>query len=111
VDGLIDMQVPLDKDGNYTIVYSRKEDQPKNATVENGVAWLEWSPRGEGIDDPRNRSDFGMLMLRMIANTPSWVQSPNHVGEPGMEEAAMGPYYPRGYYVDKAKFEAEGPRK
>jgi len=111
VDGLIDMQVPLDKDGNYTIVYSRKEDQPKNATVENGVAWIEWSPRGEGIDDPRNRSDFGMLMLRMIADNPSWAQSANHVGEPGMEEAVMGPYYPRGYYTDKAKFEAEGPRK
>jgi hypothetical protein len=41
------MQMPLDKDGNYTIVYSRKEDRPANATAENGVAWIEWSPRGE----------------------------------------------------------------
>jgi hypothetical protein len=47
VDALTDMQVPLDKDGNYTIVYSRKEDRPANATAENGVAWIEWSPRGE----------------------------------------------------------------
>ena len=53
VDGLTDMQVPLDEDGNYTIVYSRREDQPKNATVENGVAWIEWSPRGEGLAGPR----------------------------------------------------------
>ena len=52
VDALTDMQVPLDEDGNYTIVYSRKEDRPANATAENGVAWIEWSPRGEGIAGP-----------------------------------------------------------
>jgi hypothetical protein len=28
-----------------------------------------------------------------------------------MEEAVMGPYYPRGYYTTKAQFEAEGPKK
>src|SRR5262249_15634733 len=28
VDGVADMQVPLDKDGNYTIVVSRPEDRP-----------------------------------------------------------------------------------
>ncbi len=111
VDALTDMQVPLDKDGNYTIVYSRKEDRPKNATLENGVAWIEWSPRGEGIDGSKNRADFGMLMLRFIANSSSWKQSPNYVTKPGVEEAVMGPYYPRGYYTTKAEFEAKGPRK
>ena len=108
VDGLTDMQVPLDKDGNYTIVYSRKEDRPSNATLENGVAWIEWSPRGEGIDGPKNRTDFGMLMLRIMANNPSWAQSPDKVTKPGMEEAVMGPYLPRGEYTDKATFEASG---
>ena len=110
VDALTDMQVPLDKDGNYTIVYSRKEDRPANATAENGVAWIEWSPRGEGIDGPKNRPDFGMLMLRIIANDPAWKQSPNYVTKPGMEEAVMGPYYPRGEYTTKAEFEAKGPK-
>lgn len=52
VDGLADMQIPLDKDGNYTIVYSRRENRPTNATDENGVAWIEWSLRDEGLDDP-----------------------------------------------------------
>jgi len=111
VDGLTDMAVPLDKDGNYTIVYSRKEDRPKNATLENGVAWIEWSPRGEGIDGSQNRPDFGMLMLRFMHNNESWKQSPAYVTKPGMEEAVMGPYYPRGYYTDKASFEAQGARK
>jgi hypothetical protein len=111
VDGLTDMQVPLDKDRNYTIVYSRKEDRPANATAENGVAWIEWSPRGEGIDSPKNRPDFGMLMLRIMANNPSWKERPNNVTKPGMEEAVMGPYYPRGYYTTKAEFEASGLKK
>ena len=56
VDGLTDMQVPLDADRHYTIVYSRKEDRPANATPEHGVAWIEWSPRGEGhrrAEEPR----------------------------------------------------------
>jgi hypothetical protein len=111
VDALTDMQVPLDAEGNYTIVYSRKEDRPANATEENGVAWIEWSPRGEGIDGPKNRPDFGMLMLRFIANDPKWKESPVHVTKPGTEEAVMGPYYPRGYYTTKAEFEASGPKK
>jgi hypothetical protein len=111
VDALTDMQVPLDEDGNYTIVYSRKEDRPKNATPENGVAWIEWSPRGEGIDGPKNRADFGMLMLRIMATNPNWKERPDNVTKPGMEEAVMGPYYPRGEYTTKAEFEAKGPKK
>lgn len=50
VDSLTDMQVPLDADGYYTIIYSRCENRPKNATLENGVVWIEWSPRGEYMD-------------------------------------------------------------
>lgn len=111
VDALTDFQVPLDKDGNYTIVYSRKEDRPANATDAHGVAWIEWSPRGEGIDGPKNRADFGMLMIRIMATDPAWKQGPLHVTQPGMEEQVMGPYYPRGEYMTKAEFEAKGPKK
>lgn len=111
VDGLTDMQVPLDEDGYYTIVYSRKEDRPSNATPENGIAWIEWSPRGEGIAGPHNRKDFGMLMLRIMATNPAWRERPDNITQPGMEEEVMGPYYPRGYYTTKADFEAEGPGK
>jgi hypothetical protein len=111
VDGLTDFQVPLDKDRDYTIVVSRPEDRPKNARLENGVAWMRWSARGEGLDHPANRADFAMLILRMMANDPSWAQSPDAVSKPGTEEAVMGPYYPRGYYTTTAEFEAKGPKK
>ena len=108
VDGLTDMQVPFDEERNYTIVYSRKEDRPANATAENGVAWIEWSPRGEGIAGPANREDFGMLMLRIMATNPGWKERPDNITEPGMEESVMGPYYPRSEYTTKAEFEANG---
>jgi hypothetical protein len=111
VDGIADMQVPLDKDGNYTIVVSRAEDRPANATLDNGVAWVEWSSRGEGVDDPRNRTDYGMLLLRIMAPSAAWVESPDKVTKPGEEEAVMGAYLPKGKYTDKATFEASGLKK
>ncbi len=107
-DGVFDMQVPLDKDGNYTIVVSRPEDRPKNATTEHGVAWIDWGP-GEGLDDPRNRAEWGMLLARMMSADPNWANSPTKITKPGEEAEALGPYYPRGEYTDKAAFEAKGP--
>ena len=108
VDGLMDMQIPVDADGNYTIVYSRRDDRPANATIENGVAWLEWSPRGEWLMDTRNRADFGMLMIRMMSPAPNWPESPANVTEPGAEEKVMGAFHPGGKYMTKAAFEALG---
>jgi hypothetical protein len=110
VDGLADMQVPLDAGGNYTIVVSRPEDRPGNAAEGHGIAWLNCGTRGEGLADPRNRTDFVMLIMRVMANNPSWPNSPDRIVEPGSEEAVMGPYFPRGEYTDKATFEAHGPQ-
>jgi hypothetical protein len=107
-DGLSDMQVPLDEDGNYTIVISREEDRPENATEENGVAWMDWGTRGEGLDDRSNRPDFGMLVIRHQHNDPEWKHNPGQILEPGTEPDVMGPYCPRGEYTDKATFEASG---
>jgi hypothetical protein len=109
-DGLSDFQVPLDDDRNYTIVVSSPEDRPTNATDENGIAWMDWGP-GEGLDDdPRNRTDFGMMIMRFMACDPDWENSPIKATTPGTEAEIMGAYYPKGYYTTKADFEAEGPR-
>ena len=110
-DGITDFQVPLDADRNYTIVVSRPENRPKNATLENGVAWLKWSPRGEGLADPRNRSDFGMMIMRIMANNTSWEQRPDRIIKPGTGSAVMGPYFPKGYYTTTADFETNGAKQ
>jgi hypothetical protein len=109
-DGVFDMMVPLDKDGYYTIVVSRPEHRPKSATRENGVAWIDWGP-GEGLNDPRNRTDWGLLIMRFMVCHPDWENSPARAHEPGTEEAVMGPYYPKGYYTTRGEFEAKGPKK
>jgi hypothetical protein len=109
-DGVFDMQVPVDHDGYYTIVVSRPDDRPKNATNEHGVAWIDWGP-GEGLNDPRDRKDWGMLIMRFMVPQKDWENSPAKVTEPGMEATVMGPYYPRGYYTTKEEFEANGPHK
>ncbi len=108
IDGICDMQVPLDANRTYTIVISRPKDRPVNATIENGVAWLEWPPRGEGLDHRHNREDFAMLMMRIMGTNPNWKERPENVTQPGMEEKVMGPYFPRGEYTDKANFESRG---
>lgn len=94
VDGLADFQIPLNKDRYYTIVCSRKEDRPANATVKNGITWIEWSPKGEGLESKNNREDFGMLMIRIMATNPDWKERPDNVTKPGTKKAVMGPYYP-----------------
>lgn len=111
VDGIADFQVPLDADRNYTIVISRPEDRPKNATYENGVAWLKWSPRGEGLSDPRNRENFGMLIMRIMANNPTWNERPDRITKPRTGEAVMGRYFPKGYHTTKAEFETNGAKR
>jgi hypothetical protein len=72
---------------------------------------MAWSPRGEGIDDTRNRTEFGMLILRIMANNPDWKERPDNITEPGTGAAVMGPYYPTGHYTTKAEFEARGVAK
>jgi hypothetical protein len=109
-DGVFDMQVPVDRDGYYTIVVSRSEDRPKNATRENGVAWIDWGP-GEGLSGPRNRKDWGMLLMRFMVPHKDWQHSPLKSKTPDDLASVMGPYYPRGYYTTKAGFEANGANK
>ncbi|MHC4180393.1 MAG: hypothetical protein ACYSWU_23060, partial [Planctomycetota bacterium] len=105
-DGMSDFQIPLDADRNYTIVISREEDRPANATDENGVAWVDWGHRGEGIDDELNRDGFGLLLFRFMHTNPEWKHDPQKILEPGMEEEVMGPYFPRMSYTTKEAFEA-----
>lgn len=39
---IMDDELVLDNERNFIIVYSRKEDRPRNATIENGVNWVNW---------------------------------------------------------------------
>jgi hypothetical protein len=42
-----DEEIPPDRSGFYTIVVSLPEDRPATATVQCGVAWMDWG-KGTG---------------------------------------------------------------
>ena len=73
--------------------------------------WIEWSAGGEGLSNPQNRGDFGMLMLRVMANSEDWKERPDNILKPGDEEKVIGPYYPRSEYMTKAQFENQNTKK
>ena len=102
-DCLHDEQIPLDRDGNYTILISDPEVRPSNANKECSVAWLPWAI-GDGIDNPHG----GFLLFRNMIPNPSFQQSLFAVQHPGDEVSTLGPYYPTPQYIQKSDFEARG---
>jgi hypothetical protein len=94
---VIDQDVPVGEDRDYTVVISPAAARPANAVPWCGVAWLPWGPDPKGIAIMRN-----MLPAEDFANA---VQR----SERGTEESVLGPYYPVGtYYANKAAFESLG---
>ncbi|MGW5112254.1 hypothetical protein [Nocardia sp. NPDC004123] len=103
MDCAYDEQIPTDKDGNYTIVISRAEDRPADANAQHGVGWIEWSPRGDGDQDP----DFGWLQIRHMLPDPDFANAVQNTRTPGDESTVMGPYLPSvTYFADGAAFDS-----
>lgn len=102
---LYDEQVPVDKNGYYTIVMSKTSNRPANATTACGVAWLDWGTVGDGIGNPSG----GFLVYRhMMPSAEFYSQSLFGTKKPGEEAVVLGEYYPKGAYVSKADFEQQG---
>jgi hypothetical protein len=108
-DTLCDEQIPLDKDGNYTIVVSWAWNRPANAILENGVGWLN-PGNGEG-HYVGSRNWVGLLYFRYQNTSPNWKESPNNIRIPTVENPipedpiVMGSYYPKGEYMSITEFE------
>lgn len=101
---LYDEQVPLDRDGYYTIAVSSEQERPANAHAGCGVAWLNWGTRGDGVDRPT----AGSLLMRHLLPSPSFPQTFRNVVTPGTEARVLGPYLPAGSYMSREQFEAKG---
>ncbi|HEY8544405.1 MAG TPA: hypothetical protein VIL36_05125 [Acidimicrobiales bacterium] len=92
-----DEDVPVDAAGSFTIVVSRPDARPANATTECGVAWLPAAPDTDTI-----------LVYRHMLPDPSFAEAIQNVG-PGTGERTMGVYYPRGtYYATADAYERLG---
>lgn len=101
---LYDVQVPVDRNHNYTIVSSLPADRPKNATARCGVGFVPWPENGDGAG---HRND-GFLIVRNMLPSASFTQAVQNTKVPGDEAAVMGPYLPKGSYTTKAKFQKRG---
>jgi hypothetical protein len=99
-----DEQIPLDRNGWYTIVVSLPEDRPANARPACGAAWLDYGTMGDGLSKPR----AGLLLLRNQLAAPSFGHSIASVATPDTETQVMGDYLPSGKYESRAQFEASG---
>jgi len=108
---LFDEQLVINDDGFYTIVTSRTEDRPENATTECGVSYIPWSEDGDGLgilEGRENYSDDGWLQVRNILPAPGFSQAIQNTSVTGDEPVVLGEFYPRGQYFSKAEFEGLG---
>lgn len=101
---LFDEQVPVDGARRYTVVVGAPEDRPPNATADCGVAWLDWSPDGDGY----GRETAGTLVLRNQDPAPGFTQAIQDVATAETEREVMGPYLPTQEYVAADAFAARG---
>ena len=101
-DGVFDMMVPLDKDGYYTIVVSRPEDRPKNATRENNVTWIDWGP-GEGSNDPTEPQGLGHVAHAFHGLRPQLEAQPRESTQTRHAAIHHGPLLSRGPLHDEGR--------
>jgi hypothetical protein len=108
MDCVFDEEMPTDQRGFFTVVISRAEDRPSNASQGCGRAWIEWSPRGDGEDEPLRDPDFGLLGMRNMLPDPSFAEAIQNTQTPGDERQVMGDYLPTVTYMSPADVENAG---
>lgn len=119
VTSVMDDEIVLDSQRRYTIVYSRAEDRPANATALSGVTWVNWGPTAAHTWTLRWMSvapEWNMAIAPNQANL-SWTKttwSGKHydkrlIGE-NDHDGFLGEYLPQVHYMTKTEFEALGKR-
>jgi len=97
-----DDQVPVDSQGDYTVVTSAPEDRPTNATAAQGVVWLS---NATVLPTARHL----VLVRNMLPNGfQQAVQSVPVNSSPATTQAIMHAYYPRAWRCSKRRFEQGG---
>jgi hypothetical protein len=92
----VDEDVPVDKNGYFTVAISTAANRPADAVPQCGVAWLPWGP------DPK-----GIVFLRNMLPSPGFAEAVQNA-KPGAEQQTMGAYYPQGrYYQAPGDFEQQ----
>lgn len=109
VISIVDEEVVLDADRNYTIVIGRKADRPANARAENGISWFEW-PVGDAL---------AILIRVMSTSATPWAHAPQRITWadtdycdnnkwPTAVKQRMGEYFFTGRYMSRQEIESLG---
>ncbi|MBT8102495.1 MAG: hypothetical protein KJO95_05960 [Gammaproteobacteria bacterium] len=98
---LFDEEVPLDRNGFYTIMVSRAADRPRNATNACGIAWLPMADDGDGLFD----EDVTVVQIRNMLASPDFPHAIQRVQDQDQLEAVMGPYLPMTMYLQPNQVE------
>ena len=101
MDCVFDEEVPVDTNGNYTIVVSSEAARPKTANSGHRAAWVEWKHTGDGYED----HDFGWFQIRNMLPNTGFHQAVQDTVAPGDEAAVMGDYLPEVTYMTTADFD------
>ncbi len=94
-DCLHDEEIPIDKNGFYTIAISREEDRPRNAINKCGIAWLPMADDGDGMFD----DDVTIIQFRHLLPSDKFEHSIQKVKRQDQLEEIMGPYMPKARYL------------
>jgi len=108
---LFDEQVTINDDGFYTIVTSREEDKPDNATEECGVSFIPWPVNGDGfgiVEGRESNPNDAYMTIRNILPAEDFDQVIQNTSVSGDEEEVMGEYLPKGQYSQKRRLRALG---
>jgi hypothetical protein len=108
---LYDEQIEVNADGFYTIITSRLEDRPDNATAGCGVGFIPWTDDGDGfsiIEGRQSTADDAFLLVRNMLPAPDFAEAIQNTRIAGDEAEVMGEYLPRARYFSKAEFEGLG---
>lgn len=115
---VMDEEIVTDKNGWYVLAYSRPENRPRNATLANGVTWLNWGPQAAGgwtirwlhvfpdWKDPALTPDEAHLPAR-LSDWASPTYDPSLTGR-NDQSGFLGAYQPQVHYLTQAEFESLG---
>mgnify|MGYP003325351145 FL=1 len=101
-DCLFDEEIPLDKNGYFTIFVSRLKDRPRNATKECGYAWLPMADDGDGVFD----KDVSIIQFRHMLARDDFSNSIQSVESQNDTKKVMKEYFPKSRYFMKNQVES-----
>lgn len=96
-DCVLDEKIPVDENGDYTIVVSDRSHRPRNATLGEGVYWLDWGPFLDGQLTYRHLLSSDPLLVRM-----------REAIDLGTVDSAISSFIPRSAHCSRETFESGG---